>query len=132
MDPARILFRGYTATDQIYDEVDGLIVCNEREPSGRTVGEAMLRSKVVFAPDRGGALEYFENSVTGFEYRALDAQSLTRSIEEAFEPERDLPLLGRRAREKILTERSPRHVAEKYFDALSRTAAQKRLSKTSS
>ena len=114
----RIEFRGYRNTQEIYDEVDGVIVCNEREPSGRTVGEAMLRSKLVFAPDRGGALEYFDDSITGFVYQALNASSLARAIEAAFKPGRDSTLVGERARDKIIAERSPRAVALQYFNVL--------------
>jgi glycosyltransferase involved in cell wall biosynthesis len=115
-------FCGYASADQIYDEVDGVIVCNEREPSGRTVGEAMLRSKVVFAPDSGGALEYFDDSVTGFRYRARDSESLASVIDGAFQPGRDLTRLRGLAREKIIEERSPRAVAEEYFGFLDRVA----------
>jgi glycosyltransferase involved in cell wall biosynthesis len=119
---ALIDFCGYASADQIYDEVDGVIVCNEREPSGRTVGEAMLRSKVVFAPDSGGAMEYFDDSVTGFRYRARDSESLASVIDGAFQPSRDLTRLRGLAREKIIEERSPRVVAEEYFGFLDRVA----------
>lgn len=115
-------FCGYAPADQIYDEVDGVIVCNEREPSGRTVGEAMLRSKVVFAPDSGGALEYFDDSVSGFRYRARDPDSLASVIDTAYQHGRDLTHLRNSAREKIIEERSPRIVAEQYFGSLERIA----------
>jgi len=118
----RIDFCGYAPADHIYDEVDAVIVCNEREPSGRTVGEAMLRSKVVFAPDSGGAFEYFDDSVSGFRYRAGDPESLASVIDTAYEHGRDLTHLRTRAREKIIEERSPRAVAEEYFGFLERVA----------
>ena len=117
---ARTVFRGYLNADEIYAEVDAVIVCNDREPSGRTVGEAMVRSKIVFAPDRGGAQEFFDDSVSGFVYRALDPQSLARAIAFAFGPSSDADLIRRRAREKILHERSPQAVADEYFSVLER------------
>lgn len=116
----RIRFRGYVEPDEIYDEVDAIIVCNENEASGRTVGEAMLRRKLVFVPDRGGAQEFLDDSVTGFVYRALDSASLATAVESAFHPDRDLSALRSLAREKIIAERSPREVAREYFGLLSR------------
>ena len=117
-DTDRIVFRGYVDPDKIYDEVDAVIVCNENEASGRTIGEAMLREKVAFAPDRGGAQEFFDDTVTGFVYHALDADSLARAIDLAFEAGRDLTLLGSLAREKVISERSPDAVAKEYFGFL--------------
>lgn len=119
---ARTVFRGYLNADEIYDEVDAVIVCNDREPSGRTVGEAMVRSKIVFAPDRGGAQEFFDDSVSGFAYRALDSESLARAITFAFGPSSNMDLIRLRAREKILCERSPQAVADKYFSVLEKIA----------
>jgi len=117
---ARTVFRGYLNADEIYDEVDAVIVCNDREPSGRTIGEAMVRSKIVFAPDRGGAQEFFDDSVSGFVYRALDPGSLARAIASAFGPSSDTKAVRQRAREKILHERSPQAVADEYFGVLER------------
>lgn len=117
-DTARTIFRGRMAPEDIYNEVDAVIVCNEREPSGRTVGEAMLRGKLVFAPNRGGAQEYFDDSVSGYVYEALDAQSLARVVESAFDSCRDAVAVRRHAREKILAERSPQAVARHYFNVL--------------
>ncbi|MGB3352084.1 MAG: glycosyltransferase family 4 protein [Mycobacterium sp.] len=116
--PTQTRFRGRMAPEDIYEEIDGLIVCNEREPSGRTVGEAMLRQKLVFAPDRGGSNEYFDDSISGFIYRALDAESLAQVVESAFAPARNTDLVRKRAREKVIAERSPGPVAEHYFRVL--------------
>ena len=122
LQSARIVFRGYRNADEIYDEVDAVIVCNDREASGRTIGEAMVRSKIVFAPDRGGSQEFFDDSVTGFVYRALDPESLAHAIESAFRSNSHADVVRRRAREKMLRERSPQLVADEYFDVLEQFA----------
>lgn len=114
----RIAFHGFVPTDQIYEGIDGLVVCNEKEASGRTVGEAMLRSKIVFAPDRGGSQEFYDDLSSGFTYRALDAKSLARTVMSAFDGGHDLPAMRQRARAKIAAERSPGAVANRYFDVL--------------
>lgn len=119
----RITFRGFMAADDIYEELDAIVVCNEREPSGRTVGEAMVKEKVVFAPDRGGAREFFDESLSGFIYKALDAADLARAICCAFESGAELELLRRRASEKIIRERSPKAIASVYFRTLDRIAS---------
>ncbi|SBS75858.1 hypothetical protein MHPYR_280026 [uncultured Mycobacterium sp.] len=121
-DSEQVTFCGYAKVERIYDEIDGVIVCNEREPSGRTVGEAMLRLKLVFAPDSGGAKEHFENLISGFTYRALDAEGLARAVESAFDARQDTSLMRQLGREKMLAERSPRVVAQNYFAALERIA----------
>jgi glycosyltransferase involved in cell wall biosynthesis len=114
----QIVFRGYLDTEEIYREVDAVIVCNPTEAFGRTVGEAMVRSKVVFVPDRGGAKELVDDSVSGFVYRALDAESLARAIELAYGPDSEINLLRLRARQKIISELSPEVIAQRYFGAL--------------
>lgn len=119
---ARIHFRGYMCTDEIYTEIDAVIVCNEKEASGRTIGEAMLRSKLVFAPDRGGAREFFDDTTSGFVYRSLDSQDLAHVVASTFALGRDTELITHRARERILAERSPQPVAKRYFLALERAA----------
>lgn len=119
----RITFRGFMDAEDIYDELDAILVCNEREPSGRTVGEAMVKEKVVFAPDRGGAQEFFDESLSGFIYKALDAEDLAHAICCAFESGAELELLGRRASEKIIRERSPQAIASVYFRTLDQIAS---------
>lgn len=103
-------FAGVREPSEIYSEIDVLVVANANEPSGRTVGEAMMHGVVVAAPNSGGAQEFFENGVSGVTYEARDEAALA-SVLLTLAGSADFRLrLASCAKEQILSERSP-HVA---------------------
>lgn len=118
-----VTFRGRVSPDTIFREIDALVVANEREPSGRTAGEAMAAGRVVLAPDRGGSREYFTDRESGFEYAALDHTQLADHIRTLIAN----PDLRRRvadaANKKVFEERRPDVAAPLYFNYLSAVAS---------
>ncbi|MDN3481511.1 glycosyltransferase family 4 protein [Arthrobacter sp. APC 3897] len=122
-DKPFVNFAGVKQPVEIYSEIDVLVVANENEPSGRTVGEAMMHGVVVVAPDAGGAGEFFESGVSGLTYRAGSEESLARVLTELAGSPDLRNRLTKNAKNKIELERGTDVAVTAYRNALESTAA---------
>lgn len=122
-DKPFVNFAGVKQPVEIYSEIDVLVVANENEPSGRTVGEAMMHGVVVVAPDTGGAGEFFESGVSGLTYRAGSEESLARVLTELAGSPDLRNRLTKNAKNKIELERGTDVAVTAYRNALESTAA---------
>jgi glycosyltransferase involved in cell wall biosynthesis len=68
--------------DQRYAKSDLLIHTCPTEPFGLVIIEAMAANVPVLVPDQGGASKLVEDGVSGFKYRAGDADHLARRLVE--------------------------------------------------
>lgn len=113
-----VTFEGSLPKGEIYPGLDAVVVANEREPSGRSVGEAMSYGLVVIAPDSGGASEYYTDETSGLTYRALNAHSLAAIFDRLAADPLGRREMGRCARLSVSRERAPRSVSKAYFSAI--------------
>ncbi|WP_150307016.1 glycosyltransferase family 4 protein [Planctomonas psychrotolerans] len=130
--PGRVRFLGRRDPAEIYREIDVLLVANENEPSGRTVGEAMMAGKPVVTPRAGGSPEYYEDGVSGLSYTPRDAGDAARALRLLVDDPGVRMRMGAAARAKVLREREEDAVTARYLDALLRSPAVARLSGRSS
>lgn len=79
--PQAFTYHGRQPIDEIMTSIDILVSANPREPSGRTIAEAMAFGIPVVVPDRGGAGEQVIDGETGLRFRADDARSLAEQID---------------------------------------------------
>lgn len=114
---SRFTYRGVVPEQEIYSDIDVLIVSNPEEPSGRTVGEAMAAGLPVLVPDRGGASEYVTAESTGLVYRAGSSRDASHQLCRLLDPELR-QTLGEAAAATMRATRSPEVVLPKYIAAL--------------
>lgn len=79
--PGRVEFRGRVPLGAVLDGLDVVVVCNDREPLGRTIIEAQYAGVPVLVPDRGGASELVADGATGWKYRAGSAPALAAALD---------------------------------------------------
>lgn len=118
-----VQFKGVCEPTAIYSELDILVVANENEPSGRTVGEAMMHGVVVVAPDSGGAQEFFESGVSGVTYEAGNEESLASVLSDLAHSREMRERLVSKAKSQILDERAPKSAVGAYARALQSVVA---------
>ncbi|MEJ8278268.1 glycosyltransferase family 4 protein [Pseudonocardia spirodelae] len=114
----RFVFTGKLPLDVLYDGLDLVVVANDREPSGRTVGEAQAVGVPVLVPDAGGAAEYVVDGLSGLHYRAGDSAAMADRILCLIEDAALRSNLGDAGRVSIERDRSPGAVAAEYRDAV--------------
>lgn len=112
-------FPGRLDVDEAFSRIDILFVANGAEPSGRTVGEAMVRGLPVVVPNSGGSLEYVEGTMAGLIYERDNVVSASTCLEQLVETQVRSEM-GAEGRETILCFRTPEIVAEQYVDAISK------------
>lgn len=114
-------FTGRLEVNEAFARIDILFVANPAEPSGRTVGEAMVRGLPVVVPDSGGALEYVEGTDAGLIYSANNVESATLRLAELLDARRRSQL-GLEGIKVIASERTPEIVSLRYAAALESVA----------
>ncbi|VXC53355.1 glycosyltransferase family 4 protein [Plantibacter sp. T3] len=116
---APVYWRGRQDADSLYKEISVLLVVNEREASGRTVGEALARGIPVVVPSRGGAGEFFDARHEGYVWEADSGAKSIRLILEGIQADpsaaRSASSLGRL---RVREERSLTRVVDQYASAL--------------
>jgi glycosyltransferase involved in cell wall biosynthesis len=123
--PGRVQFHGTQPKSAVYKNLDVLLVTNDLEPSGRSVGEAMMAGVVALVPDDGGASEFFVNGESGLTYKSGDSEDAGRVLQSLANRELDLGLMNDNARRHIRATRSVDRVAIDYSQALMRRRALK-------
>lgn len=114
----RFIFEGSVPRSRAMDELDILVVGNDREPLGRTVIEAQLSGVVAVVPDAGGSSELVQHGVTGLKYAAGNAASLGNALQIlASDPALRQDII-RTARSHAVITSSPETYAETYVKAL--------------
>ncbi|MFD1720152.1 glycosyltransferase family 4 protein [Amnibacterium endophyticum] len=116
--PGRVLFQGRRPPAEIYPDLDALMVANDREPSGRSVGEAMLAGIPVITPDRGGAVEFHEPDTSGIQFTAGDADGAADALRSLIDDRRRYAAIAVAGQRRLLDERDPAAVAACYAHAL--------------
>lgn len=116
--PGRVLFHGTQPKTVIYADLDVLLVTNDNEPSGRSVGEAMMAGVAVLVPDRGGASEFFVAGESGLTYRSGDAEDAGRVLREMLQGDVDLSALTAKAHSHVQATRSVEKIGKAYMSAL--------------
>lgn len=116
----RVEFRGRTPAEEALSGIDVLVVCNDREPMGRTVLEAQLAGIPVIVPDRGGAAELVTDGNTGLRFAARSAASLTAAIDRLWSGPALYSSLSREGLEQARRVADPEHYATEYLRALVR------------
>lgn len=94
----RFSYDGVVAVENLYSDVDLLIMMNSTEPSGRTVAEAQLAGVVPIVPDQGGAVEFVDGGEAGGIYGKEDGASLPEVIERLANDSKLFSRLSRNAR----------------------------------
>lgn len=114
LGPNRVHFMGVHPIDEICENISVLIVCNPNEPSGRTVGEAMLRGVPAVVPHLGGSKEYLSPDHQDRIYQSLDARSLASKIKEQLESNHSTASLESDA-DWIIATRNPAKISRDYL-----------------
>lgn len=117
--PGRVIFHGRKEPTEIYSSIGILVVANDREASGRTVGEAMAHRLVVIVPSEGGANEYIKDGASGYSWDSQGgASALAAKIRDATaDPVRSREI-GERARIAVAATRTVAVVARSYDSAI--------------
>jgi glycosyltransferase involved in cell wall biosynthesis len=105
-----VRMEGAVPTAQAFTGVDVVVVCNDREPMGRTVAEAQLRGIPVVVPSAGGASELVEPGVTGLHFKPNDSASLAAQLERLASE----PGLAARLGQAGAAAAGPRHDPDSY------------------
>jgi glycosyltransferase involved in cell wall biosynthesis len=100
--------------DEIYENLDVLIVPSEEEPLGRVVLEGMAYGVPVIATDKGGPAEIIEDGVDGFLVSPDDVHRWAERIIELMENPTLASEIGRRGRQKVLSNFS----IENYIESI--------------
>lgn len=111
-------FGGLFEAKDVYEGLDLVVVTNQEEPSGRTVGEAQANGLPVVVPDEGGAQEWVEAGVTGLVYQSGDAKSLANSISTLLRQPALAGELAEAGRRAVEAQRAPAKIARMYSDVL--------------
>lgn len=102
--------------DAIYEQLDIVVVPSlSEEPCSLTILEAMMRGKGVIASDRGGNIELVNDGVNGMIFRAGDANDLADLMERLLKNNDLITELGRKARERALTEFTVRRMTNEFI-----------------
>ena len=111
------IWKSRRPASEIYGDIDVLMVANGREPSGRTVGEAMGAGLPVLVPDCGGAREYLTDGAEGVVYRHGDVESVVSSL-RMLESSELRARMGRLGADRIQKERRASVIAASYLKGL--------------
>ncbi|WP_346536000.1 glycosyltransferase family 4 protein [Micromonospora sp. DPT] len=103
-----------TSQERALDGVDILLVCNPREPMGRTVVEAQLAGIPVVVPDTGGAAELVADGQSGLIYTAGDPDDLSFVLSRLVSDVGLATELARRAHAVALERNQPSGYAARY------------------
>jgi glycosyltransferase involved in cell wall biosynthesis len=114
----RVKFHGRVDPGQLFREIDVLLVCNGREPSGRTVGEALAHGIPVVVPDSGGACEYVQMSNAGLLYAANDEVALRGAISRIIADPAQVDGWRAKGRVWVSDIHHIKNVARRYAEAL--------------
>lgn len=118
--PGRVNFEGYTPIDRALRAIDTLLVCNENEPSGRTVGEALMRGVDVIVPDSGGSREFIQSHF-GLEYRGADFEDLVAVLRRRLAMHQEtIDVMRADGRTRMLAERSLATIGLQYHAVVTR------------
>lgn len=121
--PGRVKFEGYTPIDRALRATDTLLVCNENEPSGRTVGEALMRGVDVIVPDTGGSREYIQSHF-GLEYRGANLEDLVVVLRRRIAMQQNtIDVMRAEGRARMLSERGVAAIGLQYHAAVTRKGA---------
>jgi|GEM_PF-5850538 len=116
---SRVEFMGVRKPDDIYGAIDAIIVCNENEPSGRTVGEAMMAGLLPVVPDSGGSSEFLPPSMDWLKYEALNPESAAGVIRAILKlPKDEFRTWRELAYEWVCATRNPTAIGEAYRQAV--------------
>lgn len=114
----RFIFEGSVPRNRAMDQLDVLVVGNDREPLGRTVIEAQLSGVVAVVPDAGGSSELVQHGVTGLKYSAGNAASLGNTLRALASNPVLRQNIIRAARSYAAITSSPEAYAEAYVQAM--------------
>lgn len=116
--PGRVDFPGQVPQDEVYSNIDVLLVANPNEPSGRTVGEAMIAGIPVVTPDRGGSREYYRPGESGLSYSSGDWNAARAAVDLLRTSPETYRRIALAARSQVEAERSPESVGDGYAQAV--------------
>ena len=114
----RFRMDGVVDNTRVMDGLHAVVVANDHEPSGRTVGEAQAAGVPVIVPDRGGAVEYVTAGMTGSVFKSGDSESLAAAIDELRHSAYRRFEMSRAARVYVGEHRSPAVVGKAYFESI--------------
>lgn len=106
----------------ILREADLVVSASVREGFGLSILEAMAAGKAVVATRSGGAEEVVVDGETGFLVSAGDAVALAGAIDKALSDPTALAEMGRKGRERALSEFSAREMARRFETVYERLA----------
>lgn len=113
----QVHFKGYyNNVGSILKDYDLAFMTSKMEPFGRTTVEYMFAGLPVIASNTGANSELIENGVTGFLYQEDDIKDLSSKIRHLYENQRELEVIGIKAKENAYERYTAEINAERIYN----------------
>lgn len=121
LDLAMVEFHGeVNDIDEIYDNIDVLVVSSESEGLSMVILEAMARSVPVIATDVGGNSSLVKNESTGYLVPFGEPSPIYESMVKFLEQPESVASLGAEARQLIVSSFSINATCKQYYECYQR------------